>query len=381
MPRASAAAGRDVLRDIEAGRVGPAWLLIGDNSLLVDEIVARLRAGLVDPAFEAFDYESWLADDISAEAFEQHIRQVPMGVEAAGGTPRRLVVVKGITRPGSKGPAYSRNLRAEGVERLLAALAAAPDSSCGVLVGIAKPELTRLVRKHGLSDAVVPVGQPPAAELESFAGRWAQEQGIRLAPEAARLLVEIAGVDAAIVRSEVGKLATAFPPGRQVTLGDIRSLAGASREFTLAEYVGRLLRRDVPGALAVLRRLEAWGSPRELMPGIFAWLTNAFVDLAAARSGALPANQFWKVRDTLRHWPSLSEINRVLQALYRLNRDLVTGRPEIFARLELLSSCVACRSNPEYCDAFAGPPPPGPGDPSLCLVPRRRRPAEPVRQG
>jgi DNA polymerase III delta subunit len=351
-----------VLSDIEAGRVGRALLLIGENSLLVDEIIARLRAAIVDPAFAAFDEESWLADEVSPEAFEQAVRQVPTG------SPRRLVVVKGITRHGSKGPAYSQRLGAHGTGRLLALLAAAPESACGVLTGIAKPELTRLIAKHGLASAVVPVDQPAAEELVGFARHRARAAGLDLTPEAARLLVETTGEDAAIVKCEVEKLAVAFPPGAKVSPGDVRRLAGASREFTLAEYVGRVLRRDVTGALAVLRRLEAWGNPRDLAVGIIAWLTNAFVDLAAATTGAPPS---WRVREVTRHWRSLPELNRLLQALYRINRDLVTGRPGTFARLELLTACIGCRADAVSCDAFAaGAPAEGPG---LCLMPRRKR--------
>jgi len=367
------ATARDALARIEAGDITPAWLLIGDNSLLVDEILAALKSRLVDPAFEAFDYESWLADDTSPEAFEQHIRQVAMG-----STGRRLVVVKGITRPGAKGPAWSQRLGAAGVERILATLAAAPAENCGVLVGIAKRELDTMVGRHRLARAVVAVGQPGADELVTLARHWARAGELELAPEAARLLVETAGIDAAIVRSEVTKLAAAFPPGTAVSVAEVRALAGGSREFTLAEYISRFLRRDAGGALGVLRRLETWGNPREIVLGIIAWLTNAFVDLAALRSGA--GGPSWRVRDCARWWPSLPEVNRMLQSLYRINRDLVTGRPGTFARLETLTICTACRGNARFCDIQAGPRSfgtrtGGPGrafDPALCPVPGRR---------
>ncbi|MFO7675721.1 MAG: hypothetical protein R6X12_05360 [bacterium] len=365
MVRSRAAAGRNVFAEIEAGRIGTAWLLVGDNTLLVDEIIARLRAKVVDPDFEAFDYESWLADEVSPEAFEQAIRQMPAG------SPRRMVVVKGITRPGSRGPAYARQLGAHGVERMLAALAAVPDSACVVLTGTPKREFARLAGSLGLAGAIVPVEQPDAESLAGFARAWARERGLELEPGAARLLVEVVGADAAIVRSEVDKLAAAHPTGTKLGPAEVRSLAGASREFTLAEYVGRFLRRDAAGALEVLRRLEAWSNPREIAGGVVAWLTNALVDLAAERAGALAPNLRWRVRDHSRHWPSLAELNRVLQALYRLNRDSVSGRPETLARIEALTTCAACRRDAGYCDAFAFAPP-GPGA-ELCIVPGRTR--------
>lgn len=372
MPRTRAVAARDAFARIEAGKIGPAWLLIGDNTLLVDEIIAALRSHVVDPAFEAFDYESWLADDTSPEAFEQHVRQVAMG------SGRRLVVIRNITRPGTKGPAWAQRLGAAGVERILAVLAAAPPDNCAVLVGIAKKELDTALRRHGLSEAVVAVDQPDAASLAALARRWAGENGLALDPDAARLLVETVGGDAAIVKSETDKLAAAFPPGTAVSVAEVRALAAGSREFTLAEYIDRFLRRDAAGALAVLRRLETWGNPRELVPGIIAWLANAFIDLAALRSGA--GGPSWRVRDCARYWPNLTEINRFLQSLYRINRDLVTGRPGTLTRLATLTACTACRGDSGYCDARTASRPFGSRtaalgrafDPALCLVPRPR---------
>ena len=134
--------GRAALAAIRQGQIRSAYLLIGDNTPVIDELIRCLKDKCVDPAFEPFDFETLYADDdIDPTIVAQHVRQPPTG------SPRRMVVVKSITRPGSKGPVFARTIGRPGVEILLAALASAPKDACMVVTGIAKKELGTLITK------------------------------------------------------------------------------------------------------------------------------------------------------------------------------------------------------------------------------------------
>jgi DNA polymerase-3 subunit delta len=355
--------GRAVLAAIEQGRIRSAYLLIGDNTPAIDELIRRIKDKCVDPGFEPFDFESLYADDdIDPTIVVQHVRQPPTG------SPRRMVVIKNITRMGSKGPVFARTIGRPGVETLLAGMASTPDDACMVVTGVAKKELGSLITKYGLKDCLVEVKQPGAGDLLVFIRRSISKRGLRIEDDAAHLLLATVGEDVAMLRTEVEKLVTCFESGDVITADKVRELASASRAFTLREYVDRVMRRDVPGALDVLRRLQTWGAGRDELPRIISWLTGAFIDHVAVRAGALPPNLHWKVRYTEKHWPATGELNRCLQQLYRINRGFVTGEPEPWARLEAFTICIACPGNPDYCDVYTDG-----REHNLCMIPPRKK--------
>jgi DNA polymerase III delta subunit len=349
-----------VLEDVAAGRFRSSYVVLGDNLLLVDEFLHRLRAALIEPGFEPFDYETLSIEDknIVPAVIEQRVRQAPVGSR------RRLVVISDITRMGSKGPAFPQVGKAR-VEALFELMARAPDTACCVAVGIAKKELDPLLRAHGLGPGVIDAGQPGAGDLLVMARKWARQQGISLEPDAARLLLEIVGGDAGTVRAEVGKLATVLDAGATATVATVREFAAASREFTLREYVDCVVRREPGPALAVLRKLQAWG---ETIPHITTWLVTALLDQVAYKAGVLPKWKEWSVRPAAARWRDTGELNRCLQGLYALCRDFFAGKPEPFARLEAFTWCVACPGRSDRCDVYADG-----REHLLCMVPRRRR--------
>jgi hypothetical protein len=124
------------------------------------------------------------------------------------------------------------------------------------------------------------------------------------------------------------------------------------------------MNRDANGAVGVLRRLEQWG---EEPPLIIAWLTTAFMHVISARAGMLPAALRWRAKG-LDKWKSITEINRCMQQLYRLNRAFLLNRPESYARLEAFTHCVACPVRKDYCDLYTDG-----REHDLCLVGRPRR--------
>jgi DNA polymerase III delta subunit len=354
---------RDALKAIAAGKLEPVYLLLGDDDLAAGAVLRRLREAAVEPGFEPFDYELMHADELDPVEACQHMRQAPMGPR------RRLVVVREITRQGRDGPVFPKIGKA-GVEKLLEAmaeLAAGParDSVTVAATGPAKKELAALVRKLKLGGYVVKVEGPGAGDMVAVVTGWAKRLGLALAPDAARLLVETSGADSTTLRSEVQKLATCFGKGERITADAVRDLAGASREFTLREYVDAALSRDVPAALGVLRRLESLGEePHKLV----AWLSGGLLDLVAARAGVLPGNMRWRVRGRIDRWPNTGELNRCLQQLYRIDLALLTGKPEPWARFEVFTQCLACPGRKDYCEVYADG-----GKHELCMYPPRRR--------
>jgi DNA polymerase III delta subunit len=354
-----------VLSAIEKGGVDSVYLLLGEDSLAARSIIDALKLDLLSPGLEAFDFEDYQADELNTENLNpevigQHLRQPPVASK------RRLIVVRGITREGRNGAKLCA-LQAAGVERLLTLVRNTPDSATIAVTGVRHQALSRIVARLRLRPAVVDLKPPKEGDLSALVQKMAKQAGINLTADAARLLVNISGLDPALLQTEVEKLATATGKGQRVTPAGIRKLAGSSRSYRLWEYTDRVSRRDASGAMGVLRGLEEWD---ESPSRIVVWLTGMLIDLVAAKAGVLPSNLRWRVRHSESTWNDARELNRCLQQLYRINRSFLTGQPETWARFEAFTSCIACTGRSGYCDTYADGE-----EHELCMVraPRRRK--------
>jgi DNA polymerase III delta subunit len=233
------------------------------------------------------------------------------------------------------------------------------------MTGLEHGPLTTAARKAGLGSAIVSLKPPKIGDLLPLVQRWASERDISLAPDAARLLLEVSGENTGVLRSEVEKLASSVEPGTKLTAAEVKKLAGSSRTWQIREYVDRFMAKDSGAALGVLRQLEEWNTEPML---VMTWLTNSLLDMVTAKAGLLPRNLFWRVRDNIGKWESVPELNRVLQQLYNINRDFLAGRPGFWARIEVLTYCLGCPGSKDYCDVYADP-----RDNELCMIPAARR--------
>jgi DNA polymerase III subunit delta len=90
---------------------------------------------------------------------------------------------------------------------------------------------------------------------ENFTRDLLRKHKLQASPEAVTEIVAIAGADSRQLSQEVEKLALFVHPARNVTGADVAEIVSAAREgeaFQLADAVGY---RDLPRALALLRRL------------------------------------------------------------------------------------------------------------------------------
>jgi DNA polymerase-3 subunit delta len=319
--------GQGVLAEIKENRFRPVYVLVGEDTGLVDEILDQLRSRLISPGLESFDLDVLTADDLRLEDLRAKLRQLPVGEH-------RLVVIKGLSRQGSDGAVFS-DLKKNGTVELCREIALVREPIHVAATALTKKELDRVLADTGLSKYRVAVQTPGDSELASLIRGWAKAAGVTLAPDTVRLLIDIAGSDTATLRTEVEKLATCFP-GSTVSADSVRELVGSSREFQLKEYVDRVLARDAIGAVRILRRLEEW--PEDPVK-IHIWLTTGFLGLVAAMTEGDGRSRTDRAGG---RWPGVSEVNRCLQQLYNINKARMSGKREDYARLEAFTHCIAC---------------------------------------
>jgi DNA polymerase-3 subunit delta len=232
------------LQGLTRGQVAPVVLLHGPEPFLIEEALAGLtRVVCSDPGLLAMSREVLEAREAGAEGIVRAAETLPWG------TPRRLVVARGVEALGAK--------QAEPLVEYLRA----PNPATVLALAVSQP----LASSHWLRSAVPAAA---AVEIPELAGRalagWlrsrASADGLELADDAAQLLVAMVGDDPAALVGEMGKAALAGgPENRRVGTAEVRAVVGEHRSHEVFELTRAVERRDGAAALLLLERLLAAG--------------------------------------------------------------------------------------------------------------------------
>jgi DNA polymerase-3 subunit delta len=237
----------DVRRDITSGTTAPLYLLEGDDPQSRQDLALEF-ATLVDEGLQAFNVESFHAAEAGAASARDAMiasilgaaRTLPMMA------PRRVVLVHEAERLLSPKrskedeaeaqpelpPLASKRKRAPTPAEDLEAYFERPEAMTTlVFVAGAVDEnrrLVKLLRKHGVG---VDCGR---LESTHDAAGWIQKRLERdelgIEPDAAKLLIELAGLNLGRVRAEVEKLVLYCAGESRITARHVRELVVAQEE-------------------------------------------------------------------------------------------------------------------------------------------------------
>lgn len=129
--------------------------------------------------------------------------------------------------------------------------------------------LAKAVAKTG---EVLVYDAPRKKDLPAWIAKQFEQLGVEADRDACRLLLEVVGDDAELLRNEIEKLAT-WAGGEKVTEADVRALAAASAETSVFEVTDAWGRRDVGAVLAATESLLERSGTREL-PRLTGLLAN-----------------------------------------------------------------------------------------------------------
>jgi DNA polymerase-3 subunit delta len=257
------------LRGLTQGQVAPVALLHGPEPFLIEEALAVLtRVVCPDSGLLVMSREVLEAREAGAEGIVRAAETLPWG------TPRRLVVARGV-----------EGLSSKQAEPLIEYVRA-PNPSTVLALTVPQP----LASSHWLLKAV-PTGG--AVEIPQLTGRalvgWlrarASADGLELEEEAAQLLVALVGDDPAALAGEVGKAALAGgPENRRVGAVEVRAVVGEHRSHEVFELTRAVEQRDGAAALCLLERLLGAGEePLRLLAILAAQARRATLRAAAER--------------------------------------------------------------------------------------------------
>lgn len=228
-------------RALAEGRVAPVYLVVGPETLLIDEALDQLTRHLLpDAGIRDLNRQIFRGDDDSVEAI----------VEALGGLPlladRRLVIVRNVEK-----------LPAKDGDRLAAYIKNPNPSSCLALVAETM-DMRRSFFRALPETALVEARPLGLRALPAWLRQRAHAAGAELTPEAATLLVELAGEETAVLSGELEK-AILYSGADRVDVEAVRAVLGVERTRSIFELTNALIRRDVPAAVSMVAKLLATG--------------------------------------------------------------------------------------------------------------------------
>jgi len=261
----------DVAATMKKGPTAPIYIMYGEDAYSrgrnVDELVERLTSMRGGADVNAFDAAESSVDDIASA-----VMTAPMFASA------RVVIVRRFEEMSADDQA--RLIRTLAVGKRPADLRV-PDETHVVIVSSSKTVPRKEVSAAGPSVAAFEFRPAYARDARAFVFERAKELGVRIEPDAASLLLEMAGLDYAAISQELEKLITYLgPDGRKIGVDDIREAVGRSSSQTIFDFCDAVI--DGNSAQAISALADLIRSEREVL-SIQSTLATQLRRLMAAR--------------------------------------------------------------------------------------------------
>ncbi|MBC7229499.1 MAG: DNA polymerase III subunit delta [Actinobacteria bacterium] len=271
----------------------PVYLIHGNQRLLVEEELTKLRSAMAEKVDPEFNLDVFEAGEDPLERALQSAETVPLAAD------RRYVIVKEAQR---LTPSELKQLSgylenpAESALLVLAAVDIKPGSS-----------LLRMVEKAGRVKEVARTrSQIPGWVRERF-----KKKGLKVSGKALAYLQEALGDDLMAIENAVEKVAAYHEGEGEVDLDEVLALVSPSAESPAFEYVDRVAAGDTEMAVKLMRRLLEQGErPASLLNALSRRFRELLLYHALREEGrqegeiaasmSLPPNRAWMVSRKLK---------------------------------------------------------------------------------
>lgn len=260
-----------LVAELGAGRIRPAYLVVGEEPLLRDTALASLESHVLAGAPRDFNFDRLETESASPARLEEAIATLPLMAR------QRLVVVR---ESEGRGAGFD-----EAWGRSFEALLGGGASASAVLVVVARKVdgRSRWVKSFREPAAVVECDAPDSdRELAAFLEREARRLGVDFSADAAARLCELVGPHLLLLRQEIEKLALVVGPGGRVDGRTVSLAVSNVSEESIWELTDAIGEGRKAASLETLARMSAQG---EVPPVILGALASHFRRLVRAGHG------------------------------------------------------------------------------------------------
>ncbi len=237
--------------------IAPVYLFYGEEDLLADEATELIVDAALPQEQRGFNLDVVYGSDADVRDIISHATSFPLMSD------RRVVVVRELDKLPHR--------------ELLASYLESPSETTTVILHSSNPDFRRkpylTAKRNGTAVEFKPLREN---QIPAWIAAKAQAAGRTIGPDAARLLSTYAGTSLREIQGEIDKLCL-FTLGRQeITVADVSSVVGSSREFNIFELQRAIGGRVMDRAMLIMQRmLEAGESPTM----IIVMLTRFFIIL------------------------------------------------------------------------------------------------------
>ena len=236
---------RQIIREVQAGKFAPIYVLHGEEPFFIEEIVNAIKKNAVDEASKDFNETVLYGRDVELSEVLAAARRFPMMAE------RQLVLVK-----------EAQDLKCWRRKDELAQLEAYAENSVGttvlVLAYMNKKIDGRLKAVKSLSKNGVLFLSEKVRDykLSSWIQGYSRDEGLDVEPKAVQMLADYLGNDLRKVCNELTKLKLVLK-GSKVSSEDIEKHIGISKEYNIFELQKALGTKDIEKATRIVNHFEA----------------------------------------------------------------------------------------------------------------------------
>jgi DNA polymerase-3 subunit delta len=238
---------------LDRGRIGPVYLLTGDETFLIQSALERLLERALEPGARDFNYTPLDGEEATADSILNAAQTLPFA------SSRRLVVLKNTDA-----------LPAAEANRLTDYLSDPSPFTSLVFVAprfdARRAFFQALTRAHPVVDCrPLPEGQLPAWIRQN-----AHSMGHRITEEAVAFLIEQMGSDLTQLHNEIIKASLVAGEKKPISVEIVQQVCGASGRWFIPDLLEATFARKRIEAMAVLKNLIESGEPPLVILGALA---------------------------------------------------------------------------------------------------------------
>lgn len=201
----------EALREIESGKARPVYVVVGEERVFADRIVAAARKHVVDAATAGFNIDVFEAGEVPVNRVVDSANTMPMMARC------RLVILRGIERLEKGGDDDDRGKAKSSPSDALAEYVSKPSpNTCLVLVGTkldGRRKLAGVAKKAGIVVECTPL-RPNMLPL--FVREEAKRRGHAIASDVADALVDLVGNELGSLIDAIERLSLYVGKGAEI---------------------------------------------------------------------------------------------------------------------------------------------------------------------
>ena len=228
-----------IMKDIEARRFAPIYLLSGDEGYFIDAIAERLGDTILNEAERSFNQVTVYGADSDTGKIVMLCRQMPMMGNY------QVVIVR----------------EAQQLTKIenLVHYTSSPQSTTILIIcyknkeqGKGLDKRTAFYKSCAKAGCVFESVRPKEYEIDQWLSSHINSRGFSIEPKAIAMLKEHVGMDISRIVCEIDKLAVSINEGQtKITDADIEQYIGISKEFNSFELNDAVMKRDVGRAMRI----------------------------------------------------------------------------------------------------------------------------------